>query len=206
LRALEQLNVYGVHPRRVLHIGAHNGEEAKDYRAMGVQTVVFVEAIPQIFERLTRTLESYPEYRGICAVCSDVTGAPIDFHVSSNDAGSSSFLGLGNHAKLYPRIHYVETLKLTSTTADDLAAAHCADVAFDTLVLDTQGAELHVLRGATSVLGQITSLVAEVSEEPLYEGGCAFEEVIAFVRPFGLRLRQVNLNRKLWGNALFLKR
>jgi FkbM family methyltransferase len=203
---LQQLSVYGIRPKRVLHIGAHYGDEAKDYRAAGVETVVYVEAIPWVFEKLIRNLADFPGYQGICAVCSDVTGPSLDFHVSSNEGGSSSFLGLGRHRELYPKIRYTETLKLKSTTADDLMAARCPGVEFDTLVLDTQGSELHVLKGARSLLGQITSLVSEVSEDALYEGGCSLEEVIAFVRPLGFRLRRLVLNDKLWGNALFVKR
>jgi FkbM family methyltransferase len=205
LRALKLLAVYDIHPKRVLHVGAHWGDEAQAYKEMGVETLVYVEAIPSVFEKLMENLAGYPGYYGYCAVCSDVSGAPIEFHVSSNAGGSSSFLGLGNHAKLYPKIHYVETLNLTSTTVDELKAEHCDDVQFDMLVLDTQGAELHVLRGATSLLGQVKSLSIEVSEDPLYEGGCTLEQVTAFVRSFGFRLRHVQINSKGWGDALFVR-
>jgi FkbM family methyltransferase len=201
---LKLLLSYDITPQGLLHIGANTGKEAEKYRSRGVRDVVFVEAAPDVFAQLMQNLAAYPGYRGIRAVCSDKPGVPLDFHVASNAGASSSFLGLGNHAKLYPDIRYVETLKLISTTADELAASQCSDIAFDMMVLDTQGSELHVLRGATSLLSRLTSLYVEVSEEPLYEGGCTFDEVMAFVRPFGFRLKHIEMNPRGWGNALFV--
>jgi FkbM family methyltransferase len=203
--ALKYLKEFGIRPQNVFHIGGHRGDEAGKYKEQGAQTVVFVEAIPEIFKALEQNLLPYPDFFAVCAVCSDVTGAEVDFHVSSNDGGSSSLLGLGNLPKFYPRIHYVETLRLKTTTADDLRAARFKDIHFDTLVLDVQGAELYVLRGATTLLEQAKSLCIEVSEDELYEGGCTLEEVMAYVRQFGFRLRHVQINSKLWGDALFVR-
>ena len=203
--ALKYLKEFGIRPERLFHIGGHRGDEAAAYKERGAQTVVFVEAIPELFKALEQNLLPFPEFHAVCAVCSDVTGAEVDFHVSSNDGGSSSLLGLGNLPKFYPRIQYVETLRLKTTTADDLRAAQFQDIQFDTLVLDVQGAELYVLRGATTLLDQARALCIEVSEDELYEGGCTLDQVIAYVRPFGFRLRFVQLNSKLWGDALFVK-
>ena len=206
MHALKILAGYDIRPKQLLHIGAHWGQEAAAYKALGVEFVLFVEAIPQIFEKLQKNLTSFPEYQGVCAVCSDRTGADVTFNVSSNDGGSSSLLGLGNHANLYPDISYVETLRLTATTADDLVENETPSASFDMLVLDTQGAEMLVLRGATRLLDIAQSLLIEVSENPLYEGGCTFEEVTAYVRQFGFRLRQIHINRQGWGDALYVKR
>jgi FkbM family methyltransferase len=204
LHALKQLAIYGIYPKSILHIGAHWGQEAPFYNSRGVERVLFVEAIPSIFERLKKNISRFPGFDGVLAVCSDVTGATVEFNVSSNDGGSSSMLELGNHANLYPDISYVETLSLETITADDLVAQHSDSPEFDLVVLDTQGAELHVLRGATDVLRNAKALWIEVSEEPLYEGGCTFEEVTAYVRQFGFRLRSVLINKQGWGDALYV--
>lgn len=204
MHPLKLLSAYDLRMKTILHIGAHTGQEAASYKALGVEKVVFVEAIPAIFEKLQKNLSAYPGYIGINAVCSEESGQEVQFNVSSNEGGSSSMLGLGNHAIIYPQISYVETLTLQTVTADDLVAEHCGDMAFDYVALDTQGAEMHVLRGATNVLRRAKALWIEVSEEPMYEGGCTFDEVTAYVRTFDFRLRHVNINRQGWGDALYV--
>jgi FkbM family methyltransferase len=202
---LKLLSHYGIEPKTLLHIGAHAGKEAATYKAAGIEHVVFVEAIPEIFARLEKNLEDYPDYVGFNAVCSDVVGQPITFNVSSNNGGSSSFLGLGNHAKIYPQIHYVEELHLITETADHMMETNFPEKTFDMMVLDTQGAEMHVLRGATKLLQSARTLWIEISESPLYEGGCTFEEVTAYVATFGFKLRYVQLGPELWGDGLYVR-
>lgn len=206
LHALKLLAMYDLHPRSILHIGAHVGQEAPFYRTRGVERAVFVEPVPATFERLQKNLKHQPEYRAVRALCSDVTGEEVEFNVSSNEGGSSSMLGLGNHANLYPQIDYVETLKLKTVTADDLVAECCPGEDFELVVLDTQGAEMHVLRGAANVLRGAKALWIEVSEDPLYKGGCTFDEVTAYVRQFDFRLRHVQINPQGWGDALYVSR
>jgi FkbM family methyltransferase len=204
LHAIKILASYDLQTKSILHIGAHWGQEAPAYSASGVERVVFVEAIPAVFEKLQKNIAPYSAFRAICALCSDVTGSDIEFNISSNEGGSSSMLGLGNHANLYPQISYVETLRLKAITADDLVGEQTPGEKFDLLVLDTQGAEMHVLRGATDILRTVKALWIEVSEEPLYEGGCTFDEVTHYVRQFGFRLRNVHINRQGWGDALYV--
>ena len=207
MHAIKILSAHnGLEVRTLLHIGAHTGQEAGYYKALGVQRVIFVEAIPAIFEKLQENLQKYPNYIGLCALCSSESGAEVQFNVSSNDGGSSSMLGLGNHAELYPDITYVETLTLKTVTADELIATHAPGLQFDLVVLDTQGAEMQVLRGATQILNSAKALWIEVSEEPLYENGCTFEDVSAYVRQYDFRLRHVQINRQGWGDALYVKR
>jgi FkbM family methyltransferase len=59
----------------------------------------------------------------------------------------------------------------------------------DILKLDVQGAELEVLRGAGDLLARIRYIIAEVAFQPMYEGGCLFPEVMAFLHERGKFLR-----------------
>ncbi len=74
------------------------------------------------------------------------------------------------------------------------------DTLFDTLVgprerpllkIDVQGFEQAVLEGATGCLDRIAGVQVEVSLVPLYEGEASFEEITAFLRPYGLMLASV---------------
>jgi len=43
---------YGITPKTVIHVGAHEGQEIEQYQQMNVQGVLFIEANPEVFEVL----------------------------------------------------------------------------------------------------------------------------------------------------------
>ncbi len=64
---------FHLRPRRILHVGAHTGEEAELYSLAGwaERGVTWVEALPQKVQELSLTLElvdreieSFPSWRG----------------------------------------------------------------------------------------------------------------------------------------------
>ena len=75
----------------------------------------------------------------------------------------------------------VGTAEVELTTLDAWAAG--ADVrSVDVLKLDTQGAELDILRGARRLLGSVRALEVEVELNPLYRGQPLFGDVDRFLR------------------------
>lgn len=56
------------------------------------------------------------------------------------------------------------------------------------LKLDTQGFDMEVLSGATSVLSRVQIVVTEVSLRPIYQGAPLFPEVLEFMSTKGFRL------------------
>jgi hypothetical protein len=58
---------------------------------------------------------------------------------------------------------------------------------YDVLVLDTQGAELLVLKGATSLLPHIRYVRAEAADFEAYAGCCTLAELDDFLREYGFR-------------------
>lgn len=55
------------------------------------------------------------------------------------------------------------------------------------LKLDTQGFELHVLRGAPKTLDKTVAVVAEMSITSMYEEGASFEDVYRYLTQHGFR-------------------
>jgi hypothetical protein len=127
--------------------------------------------------------------------------------VSSNFA-SSSVLDLGRHAVAYPDVTYRQVIEIWTETADDLVARGAVPRDVECAVLDVQGAELHVLRGATGLLRapDLLALVIEVSADPLYDGGATYLEICRYLEGFGFYTRQVTFNEDGWGDALFTRR
>jgi FkbM family methyltransferase len=56
------------------------------------------------------------------------------------------------------------------------------------LKLDTQGAELEVLKGASETLRHVEVLVCEVALQPLYQGQAELEQIVGFLRDHRFRL------------------
>jgi len=78
----------------------------------------------------------------------------------------------------------VDTIKLPSETVDRVAQQ--ANVNFDVIKLDVQGAELDVLKGATNSLAQTLAIDIEVEFCELYKDQPLFDQIFSFLRKSGL--------------------
>ena len=193
---------------RVIHVGASTGQEVEDYRAAGITEGLFVEPLDDAFAALERAVEPVPGFVACQAVCTAHDGEPVTLHAASNSGESSSILRPLEHLRAHPRVAFKRKIELRSRRLDGLAEEHgmLSGTAPLLLVVDVQGAELHVLRGGAQTLLATTAAWIEVSHVPLYEGNARFTEVIAFLALFGLELVYCNINRKRYGDALFVRR
>ncbi len=192
-------------PQGIIHVGANIGQEISAYRSSGAEICLYFEPIPDAFEKLKANLANIPNHYPLQHLISDKDDEEVVFNITNNSL-SSSMLPLGQHSVLYPNIKYVNSLKIKTITLDSIIKQKFSSHNFDTLIMDVQGAELKVLNGAERLLSdRLTSVYAEVSEEALYEGGCTFEEVTAFLKSYGFRLKNLSMNYKNWGNALYVK-
>jgi FkbM family methyltransferase len=187
----------------LIHVGANRGSEYQTYCARIHGPLLYVEAIPEMAEDLRQRLDPERPHFIRQALVAEVAGETVSFHVASNQGGSSSILAPGRHAELYPWITFEKTLELVTERLDDLVAERPEAATYNVLVLDVQGAELKVLKGAPELLARVDAVFAEVSSEPLYEGGCTFLEVTNLLAEAGLVFRAAEMNAEGWGDAFF---
>lgn len=197
--SLALLAKYGIRPRGIVHVGANTGQEFEQYQH--VPFALYIEPIPEVFAELQRRLTK-PDHVAVQALCSDVEEDAV-LNVASNDGKSSSMLAFGRHATVYPEITYTRALRMKTRLLDRILSEYSCPADF--MVLDVQGAELKVLRGTTGHLPQFRAIYTEVSETPLYAGGCTLAQIIDFLEPFGFRMEHVEIGPKTWGDALFVK-
>ena len=205
LDALEHMGHAGFLVDSVLHIGANEGQERFDYRETGASPCIYVEPVDSAYALLERNLADLPGHVAVRAVCSGAEGERVLFNVASNGGQSSSILPLGDHAGHHPDVVYTGTQAMVTTTVDRLIADHSPRRVPNLLVIDAQGADLRVLHGATRSLPAMDGVFVEVSEAPLYEGGCTQEDVTGFLRGFGFRLRWMSLDGNGHGNAFYCR-
>lgn len=171
----------------VIHVGANSGGERDEYEALGLD-VLWIEPIPEICARLRDNIRGLSRQRAVMALVTDVVGKEYEFHVSSNEGASSSILDLARHRDLWPEVGYARSIMVTSTTLPEVLAAEGVDPrGYQALVLDTQGSELLVLRGAEPILGGFDYVKAEAADFEAYAGGCQVSDLTAFMVDHGFR-------------------
>lgn len=170
--------------RGVLHLGAHLAQEAVQYAKYG-KPVLWVEALPNIFARLAKRLERYPQQQALCALLGDRDRLEQRFRVSNNAEGiSSSIFEFGPYGEgawsLWPELGLcmVDSVTLPLVRLDTLFKANDVDSAgYDFWVVDLQGAEKLALQGAGELLRHCRALYVEVSTVEVYRGGVLWPEL-----------------------------
>ncbi|MGI8820899.1 MAG: FkbM family methyltransferase [Chthoniobacterales bacterium] len=175
--------------RAVIHIGANDGGERNLYARHGL-TVLWVEALPDVFQTLKNNLDGYPKQRAIRALVTDKDGETYEFHISNNSGESSSIYEFGDHEQLWPDVTFIKTIRLSSTTLPTLLRdAGSSPVDFDALILDVQGAELLVIQGAGQVLDSLRFIKAEASDFESYRGACTVTTLSQALKERGFSIR-----------------
>ena len=77
-------------------------------------------------------------------------------HVADNNGASSSILPFAMHTSLYPEIAYCHDIKASSATLESFVQREKLNLdRYQALVLDTQGSEMMVLKGAVNILDRL---------------------------------------------------
>lgn len=169
----------------VIHVGANVGQERELYARHGLD-VLWIEPIPDVFAALRANLHGYARQRAVQALVTDKDDREYTFNLANNGGESSSILDLKRHKDVWPSVAYSGAIRLKSVTLATLATRESVDLGlYDALVMDTQGSELLVLRGAESLLERFRFIKTEVPDFEAYEGCAQLEELSAFVRRHG---------------------
>ncbi len=168
-----------------MHVGANTGQERALYSEYGLR-VLWVEPIAEVFDELVANLASYPRQRAIRALLTDQDDAEYDFGISSNKGQSSSLLPLARHREMWPRIEYVESRRLRGITLQSLFRRERLSARdYQALVLDVQGAELMVLKGAGDLLQEFRFIKAEAADFESYAGGARLDDLQVYLQNAG---------------------
>ncbi|MEU3281781.1 FkbM family methyltransferase [Streptomyces antibioticus] len=159
----------GLDVQHVLHVGAHLGEEVPFYRQAGIGAFTLVEPSPFAAGRLR---ESFPEATVVEAACGARPGRGT---LSVNVIRTSSSL-----AEPHPGDRILSTVAVDVTTVAEIAPPDA-----DMLVVDAQGLELDVLKGAGDRLAGFDLVVCETCTVPDRTMAAPHDEVVAFMAAAG---------------------
>lgn len=199
----KQIEPYLMNLRGAIHIGAHLGEECDWYNQMGFTGVVWFEANPELYPKLTQNLKLYENQVAFnFGIHDSLEEAPL--HISSNDGESSSLLELGVHAKYHPNVTYVKDVKAKFMRLDSFFKKWINKITdYNFLNIDVQGTELNVLLSLGKEIAKLDYVYLEVNDEELYKGCALIPEVDEYLRQFNFIRVVTHFTKAHWGDAFY---
>lgn len=168
--------------RGVLHLGAHRGSEAEVYNWLG-KPVIWFEANPKIYDELDDNLLFYKNQTCFNTLLSNEDNKLLDFYISNYDSAASSIFEFSEEIKkseIWKDKNHkmIKKIKLKTKTLDTIFNENSINSSdYDHWVLDLQGSELLVLKGAKKSILSCKSLYIEVSNKEFYKNGVTWPEI-----------------------------
>jgi FkbM family methyltransferase len=187
--------------RGVIHVGANRGQQRFYYAAIGAD-VFWIEADPSVYEDLLSNIAPWsPRQRAICGLVTETDGEECILNIANNEGLSSSVLPFGGHKRIWKDVDYVDQIRLVGQTLPTLLKAE-DPTKYDALVMDTQGTELMILRGATNILSAFDRIRIEAADFEVYLDCARADEITAFMREHDFRERlRVPFAESEYGNC-----
>lgn len=191
-------------PKGVIHVGGHLGQELSIYKYLSLKYINFFEPQPELYLKLqkycsgSKNVKCYPFGLG-----AKETYLPmhVETDESPNQSASASFLPPKEHLIDYK---YVSFKSDPSTcfqikTLDSFGLTHC-----DLLVIDVQGYEMEVLKGASTTLESVNYVICEFWQNEAYESVPSKEEIISYLEDKDFTLKLIKYDRS-FGDMFFAK-
>lgn len=169
----------------VIHVGANIGQERDLYNSLGLN-VLWIEPIPEIFEKLVINIRHFHKQKAIKALVTDEDNKDYIFNIANNSGASSSILELKHHKDIWPSVKFISTINLKSISLNSLLKRESINFdKYQALVIDTQGSELLVLQGSIPILKHFRYIKTEVPNFESYESCVTISEMDSFLKSFG---------------------
>lgn len=157
----------------------HDGDEIVDYQNLGIKNIICFEPMPTA---ILMFRSRYPQQDIQEYALSDKD--EIRFFLITNDGRqgqTSSFYDVfPEYTNMTGGIK--EKILVTAKRFDSWARDNNVNLElYDTIVIDTQGSELEVIRGFGSLIKKFAFWIVECSEKAIYVGGADALDVIAYM-------------------------
>jgi len=174
---------YRLKIKGVVQIGSHWAEEHDVYKQLGIKKIVYVEPCKDAFEKMVAKMDAIGDSPIMYKVACGETEAEMEMYVSHNNQGQSNSL-------LKPLLHLEQHREVVFTDKEIVKVVPLDKLLFDRneynlLVLDCQGFEGQILKGATDTLQYIDCIYTECNRGQTYEGNMEIEEMDKYLEPFG---------------------
>lgn len=193
---------YNLNIKGVLHIGAHYGQEYKDYINNNIKNIIFFEPLMNNYNILLNNINLSENIKAYNMALGNITGE-IEMYVETFNQGmSSSILKPDIHLQQYPNIVFnkKEIVKI-----DKLDNIIFDKDNFNMINIDVQGYELEVFKGSIKSLDYINIIYTEVNRDEVYKNCSKVEELDIFLKDFNFERVLTSWDGNTWGDALYIK-
>lgn len=195
---------YNISPKGVIQVGCHWAEEHEVLLEIGIKKFVYIEPCKDAFEVLKNKFDNNPDVILFNCACGEIE-TEMEMYVSPNNQGqSNSLLKPLLHLEQHPEVQFTETEMVKVIPLDKLPFDRSD---YDLLVMDTQGAEGLVLRGAVETLATIDSIYTECNNGQTYEGNMELDQMEKFLNAYGFELKETFWPSPTltWGDCFMVK-
>lgn len=203
-----------IHPKGVIHLGAHKGEELNLYKKLKIKNILLYEANKKLINYLKFKvfLFNFLFKMNIQVINKIIYNEDrfCNLNITSNTQ-SSSILNLGLHKKLYPNIIKKNENLVDGATLNSEFKNFYNINNFNILNMDIQGSELLALLGANDIISNLDVIYTEINYDYIYENCALINEIDDYLTKhdfirFKTKTIKDNDGRPMWGDALYVKK
>jgi FkbM family methyltransferase len=195
---------YQTNLKGIVHLGAHLGEEAKDYAEVGCERVIWVEGNPALIEELKSNISRYPGNVVYNILIADKDRSTVTFNITEFSQ-SSSILELGITREIHDT-KVIEKRELVARRIDAFFGENQIDMSqYNFLNIDLQGYELIALKSMGELLGNIDWIYTEVNSRSLYKNCALLDDLDFFLLKKGFKRVELHMTGWRWGDALYTR-
>jgi FkbM family methyltransferase len=189
--------------RGLIHVGAWDGKEylrrtVDAISSHGGRTkwhddrpLLLIEPQKQAFAKLRRNFRRYET--ATCVRCALGAERGEGLLHTAHPTHSSSLLAPAETMRIFPGVIFDGSEPVRIDTLDHLISAMDAKGRYSEMVLDVQGYELEVLRGAVETLPDIDWIMTEANAIEMYEGCALLGDLDAFLEPLGFTRTETDM-------------
>jgi FkbM family methyltransferase len=188
----------------IIHIGAHQGQEIREYVNNGVSDIMMFEPLTMNFNILVENVKNINANISAYQVALGNEEKNVMMYLSDNNLLSSSVLKPKIHLELHPSVGFPTTEEVEMKRLDSFVEK---TKNFNFINMDVQGYELEVLKGGMETLKHIDYVYCEINRDELYEGNVLVEDLDKFLSNYNMeRVETEWWENTLWGDALYIRK
>lgn len=190
---------YNNSPKGIIQAGSHHAEEYKIYLKYLDHNILLFEPQPEAF----LTSVEVARKATVANLALGSFNGLVDLFIPSSHNASASVLVPRLHLLQYPQYVFDSSIRVHQVRLDDFMEECHLHSRYDTLILDVQGYELEVIKGAVKTMADINFVFTEVNREELYFGCVLFDDLEQFMYALGFQLLEIEWFGGTWGNAIY---
>lgn len=196
-------HLYNFDVKGIIHVGAHIGQEHNEYKSTfgdSIKTHWF-EPLPDTYNTLVDNLKHDDLAKTYNLALGEYVGTSTIYIDTENGGQSSSILKPAKHKDIFTHINFEKTIEVEVAKLDDFNISDC-----NMLVLDVQGNEHNVLKGAKNTLNNIDYLFTEFNTVEMYEDNPSLDDLDKILTPLGFERTQTWYTDSFWGDAFYIRK